>query len=63
MKAAMLISINWETEEVLHQKCKDELQAFGLLASIRDDFPHSEGWTHHIVDKRDKDALTWLKGR
>lgn len=50
--SAMLISINWETEEVLHQRCQDELQAYDLLAIIRDDFPIKDGWTHHVVDKR-----------
>ena len=59
MDKAMLVSVNWETEEVLHQICKDELQAYGLLASIRDDFPTKEGWTHHVVSK-DEDALMWL---
>jgi len=56
---AMLISVNWETEEVLHQGCKDSLQAFGLMASIKDDFPTKEGWTHHVVEKSEN-HLEWL---
>ena len=58
MKAA-LISINWQTEEVLHQLCKDELLAYGLLASIKDDFPTKEGWSHHVVGE-EEDSLMWL---
>jgi hypothetical protein len=56
---AVLISFNWKTEEVMHSPCKDELEAFGLLASIRDDFPKEKGWSHHVINRK-MDDLNWL---